>query len=377
MKEKVKNAKGITLVALIVTIIVILILAGISINASIGKNGIIEKSKLERNKVEKDIENSNNRKNKLLNEMQTEYPPVIQDRAELKVGDYVDYKPDTPADKVFNKTYVGVTMPVGGYKKENLKWQVLNINEDKSVELIGQETRDYANHLVTLNGVDGYNNGVNALNDLCASLYSNSTERIIARSINQEDILKVSGKTPKQLNGNYGDTYTYLESNTQYPKLYEQENGFRRDSQVQGLTNGCINKVTDVKRNGLTESQEGDGTAKGKVIDANNLTVIYTYFVNNLSELGNNAAKVLPASNNQYYWVASRCVNGDATNVGFGLRYVGSYDLGYCQKLNSSSREWEHRLGVRPVVTIKPWVKIIPQPGPDAGSINKPHTIIY
>ena len=40
MKKKRKN-KGITLIALIITIIVLLILAGVSLNAIVGNNGII------------------------------------------------------------------------------------------------------------------------------------------------------------------------------------------------------------------------------------------------------------------------------------------------------------------------------------------------
>ena len=40
-----KNKKGITLVALVVTIVVLLILAGVSINLVLGNNGIIAKAK--------------------------------------------------------------------------------------------------------------------------------------------------------------------------------------------------------------------------------------------------------------------------------------------------------------------------------------------
>ena len=40
-----KNNKGITLVALVVTIVVLLILAGVSINLVLGNNGIIAKAK--------------------------------------------------------------------------------------------------------------------------------------------------------------------------------------------------------------------------------------------------------------------------------------------------------------------------------------------
>ena len=39
-----KNEKGITIIALVITIITILILAGVSINSIIGKNGIVERA---------------------------------------------------------------------------------------------------------------------------------------------------------------------------------------------------------------------------------------------------------------------------------------------------------------------------------------------
>ena len=45
MKEKLKSSKGITLIALVVTIVVLLILAGVSINLVVGNNGVINKSK--------------------------------------------------------------------------------------------------------------------------------------------------------------------------------------------------------------------------------------------------------------------------------------------------------------------------------------------
>ena len=43
---KTKEMKGITLVALVVTIVVLLILAGVSINAVIGDDGIIKRHKI-------------------------------------------------------------------------------------------------------------------------------------------------------------------------------------------------------------------------------------------------------------------------------------------------------------------------------------------
>ena len=45
MKTKIKQEKGITLIALVITIVVLLILAGVSINAIFSENGIINKAK--------------------------------------------------------------------------------------------------------------------------------------------------------------------------------------------------------------------------------------------------------------------------------------------------------------------------------------------
>lgn len=44
MKLIIRNKKGITLIALIITIIVLFILAGITVNALMGENGIINRS---------------------------------------------------------------------------------------------------------------------------------------------------------------------------------------------------------------------------------------------------------------------------------------------------------------------------------------------
>ena len=43
-KRKIKNSKGITLVALVLTIIVLIILAGISIGALVGDNGVLNQA---------------------------------------------------------------------------------------------------------------------------------------------------------------------------------------------------------------------------------------------------------------------------------------------------------------------------------------------
>ena len=57
MKTKVKQEKGITLIALVVTIVVLLILAGVSINAVFGQDGIIQKVKDAQNRMDEATKN--------------------------------------------------------------------------------------------------------------------------------------------------------------------------------------------------------------------------------------------------------------------------------------------------------------------------------
>lgn len=69
-----KNEKGITIIALVITIIILLILAGISINALIGDNGIISKGKSAK---EKTID-SENKENLILNSYENSIDQVVE-----------------------------------------------------------------------------------------------------------------------------------------------------------------------------------------------------------------------------------------------------------------------------------------------------------
>ena len=47
-----KNIKGITLIALVITIIVLIILTGVAINLTLGQNGLLNRTKEAREKYE-------------------------------------------------------------------------------------------------------------------------------------------------------------------------------------------------------------------------------------------------------------------------------------------------------------------------------------
>ena len=65
-----KNKKGITLVALVITIVVLLILAGVSINLVLGNNGIIAKAKDAETKSAEASQNDLKGMNGLVSEME-------------------------------------------------------------------------------------------------------------------------------------------------------------------------------------------------------------------------------------------------------------------------------------------------------------------
>ena len=68
------NEKGITLIALVVTIVVILILAGVSLSLVLGNNGVINKAHEAKDKYEEASKNDENALKELDAWMEKEIP---------------------------------------------------------------------------------------------------------------------------------------------------------------------------------------------------------------------------------------------------------------------------------------------------------------
>ena len=90
MKEmKVKKEKGITLVALVVTIVVLLILAGVSLNLVIGNNGLIKKAQEAKDKYQEASINTEKGFAEMYDELQTnlgEFPSTEYTKPYLPTG---------------------------------------------------------------------------------------------------------------------------------------------------------------------------------------------------------------------------------------------------------------------------------------------------
>ena len=106
-KQKIKSVKGITLIALVVTIVVLLILAGVSVNALFGNSGIIEKAKEAQNAMDKAKENDEKQIGELTNWIDNQVNgttggnnnPTTSDLPSV-AGETMPYYPDATFKKV-------------------------------------------------------------------------------------------------------------------------------------------------------------------------------------------------------------------------------------------------------------------------------------
>ena len=305
----------------------------------------------------------------------------------MHVGDYIDYSPDVAETVTYSnetmKKYSGYT---GTDDNEDLKrdttmkWQVLRINEDGSMDIIGTPTTSK----VFFAREKGYNNGVYLMNDICKTLYSNGAHNITARSVNQDDMEKwltddvkdasgnvttKGGKTARSesiksiINGLSGGT-DYIESldktnntvkykmNSYYPILAGHENGIGIDTDVKTDGIGASEENVKVNNTPLVPTEQTYTQA------TNNLTVKQTYYGIKINSTNYGAgAKAL--SNGTSYWVASRYVSCSSDYANFGLRKVDTYMYREVMFM-SDSRGSGTCSSLRPVVTLGSDVQITP-----------------
>ena len=356
-----KTEKGITLVALVVTIVVLLILAGVSINLVLGNNGIIAKAKDAETKSAEASQNDLKGMNALTEEMNNalgEKPKV--DLSKYKIGDYVNYTYDTAENYVLTSATCGSSSnPADGIPQTTgLKWRILNIDEaNGTVDLISENpTGTY----VYFGDILGYNNGPYLMNEICKAQYSNKSLGVNARSINLLDMEKhltaagIAARNAYKYNSGaakYGTTKTYT-SNTKYPSLYAGQKG--AGVNVAEVNASTIAQPDITKGNDPYEESKAiaktEPTTDNTSGTGNPLTVTQIYY--NISINSTNygdAYKVL--SNSTWYWVASRYVGTYSDSAGFGLRIADNSTYGDGM-FNSNGSSYNGNVRLRPVVSL-------------------------
>ena len=111
MKNKViqKNQKGVTLVALVITIIVIIILSTVTIDLAFGNNGLIKRAQLAKDMAA----NSTTAEQEEMNRVMEEFTNIMEEDNEITVPDEPDLPEGWNGEKVTPvESADGVTIPV-------------------------------------------------------------------------------------------------------------------------------------------------------------------------------------------------------------------------------------------------------------------------
>ena len=408
MRKTLKNTNGITLIALVVTIVVLLILAGVSINALFGDSGIINKAKDAQNRMDEATKNDLDSINELNNwidgkvngttgsggtvegqegsllamyqkaqkESCDNADGKCNDATHLHIGDYVDYKNPTSGTAEVTSAESGVygndsngnaTVNITqtytlSTTKNNVKWRVLGIDsETGGLKLIAADPieRDANPALLTavsaksednmlyLKGAESYVYGPTAMNKIGA-MYLNSTYATKARSATMDDVNEVTGVTTpeeiKKVNMLAG------EGIQQYGTSFSFENQYTPKLWLE------IGKKADATK-AITVDGDGEGT-KG--------VTGYAYYVNSTNaeitsaKMKNTRAYDLlfKGADTKPYWLASRGVLAYSELADFGLAGVVIVVDGAVAGVGSdffysSGLEGGRGLAVRPVVILK------------------------
>ena len=393
------NNRGITLIALVITIIVMLILVGVTISMAVngglfdyaGKavgdtnnaiqvegqlgNGGVTIDGTYYNSIDEYLVASGNKGNAGgSGEPGGNEGEGIEIPEGIKVGDYVNYTPTEGTYKVADGTNGSGYTTTDGYQtfttetgESALKWRVLSIDEEKGeVELVAATAAQTSTKLY-LQGADGYNHAVDILNDLCKELYSN-TSGAEARSIKVEDInAKTTYDYTEYTNTSTGFTYgdtkqlsTYGTSYMNYPNLYSQEKGYG----TAGTMNTSGLNGSEGKEDGETDSTSVVTTYSTVTGSTNGNTagtdpyITYTYYYYKAEDylntnLGVNTAPAGLINVGTTYWLASRCVNANSNYAYFFVRYLSSSgDVNRSSLFNSSGNTNGYSYAVRPVVSL-------------------------
>ena len=232
--KKLEKKNGITLISLVITIVILLILAGISISA-LTNTGIFAK-------VKEAKEKSNNfekEQSKILDAYENEMNQYDQNtilykvkNGEIKIGDYIAY-----ISNIISNTDTGYTTLISNLetysgsdenntstlKQENLNWRVLDV-KDGQVRLISGKPTEVT---ITLKGYNGYNNSVKLLDDSCSVLYGNSEFASKVQNLKIEDIQEKMKKT-ENIDDNYNEKFD-IDTDKFYPEILKKEKGQKID----------------------------------------------------------------------------------------------------------------------------------------------------
>ena len=356
MKKYIGRKQGITLIALVITIIILLILAGITISA-LTNQGLLKNAKEATNRTE----NAQKEEQELLNQYEDELNNYLSQNDKkkeklidkindgtIKIGDYVKYVPETAkTDSIIQElnAYSGLAdNTTSTLTQENLNWRILDI-QNGQVRLISEVPTTVK---ITLKGYNGYNNAVKLLDDTCNTLYNNSKLASKVQNLKIEDIMEKMIETNyTNITANYGKQFT--PTNKYYPSILLKEKG----QNVNGIVGTELN-----------ESEQKELINQTTKPQATSLEVKYTYWCKTMTTSDFKNSKyyelfINNGSNYSTYWMSSRCIDYPSGGARFNISRVHSGDVRASSLYNTNGAEYSDVNAFRPVITLNSNVQII------------------
>ena len=349
------SSNGVTLIALIITIIVLIILAGTAVSIGINGGDLFKKTSIASQEWNNAVQTEETKINELfsvLNQV-TQEPLTIPKT--LEVGDIVNWTPQgqyewkqeyytdstnsgSPeyatkmlysGDDLPNNMATNWSQSVNNLDMTISRWKVMSKDDvNKIVKLVPENSKDVK---VKLSGAQGYNNGVKLLNDACSALYGNS-KGVTARSICIEDLEGPEGNgtnglmsaNPNIISEAKGNDYpirvgsAYSLANSQYPKIYEEE-ALRKIDGVES-TDG-IGKSQPAA---ITADENGFISKSNRKVNTKSIQPVKSLYIlrydNFSTALGSNASLILnDGDNTKSFWIASRSISFDYGFCRWGL----------------------------------------------------------
>ena len=387
LRNKTRKMKGITLVALVVTVVVLLILAGVSLNLVLGENGIIKKAQEAAAQTDEssatesmsmyltglrlanvDGENfrladylSSNVGNDGIEDFLNNgdgYAQVAYKGYKYLVNleDYTfEYLGKTDGNGVNrhikqvldnnNEDVPGIAMvEAGELETEDLGWKVLSVNNDGSVNLIANNNTGFE---VSLSGINGYTNGAKALNEICSKLYGN---------------LEINGQKVKSArSANLTDFYNVV---------YQLNRKYEQGQKIQPVIN-----TKDVENDGYSTEQisnyiDAGVTSGAQASNTNMLLASTSPTIRSIKSATSKISEDIRNTGNNY-WLASRQTWYSYDSQGgkvqyseniayecYAINYIRTdgaytnYNLFQVNGFNTSGSNYTYNCALRPVITV-------------------------
>ena len=283
-----QNQRGVPMVSLVITIIIIIILAAVAFNV-----------------LRKDERNS-----------------IV---SVAKVGDYVNYSAN------------GVT-----------SWRVFDIRDVEV--LIIPESGSVGT--LELSGAKGYATAVAEIEKKCDDYINSSLGITASnvRSMTVEDINRVAGKTPTLTGTKYAyflnsdSTYSSATVESGYTKAKASTGSFYPPRFYTWDNVG--NPATETDENGYTYAYPTEGKPVYVTPD------YYYYNTSSCNHVSNSSITVGSLLGSSYGWLASPCVAADSTYANFNVRGASSSGVGARLLVNSGGNTFSCLYGVRPIVSL-------------------------